>query len=68
MVADGGKDDAQPGRRPQHASGCPRWWQLARAGLTLLEIVAAARRDIALAATARAMLVVGDVILRVPRS
>jgi len=30
--------------------------------------VAAARCDIALAAAARAMLVVGDVILRVPRS
>ena len=45
-----------------------RWWRPARAGLALLEIVAEAKGNDALACGARAIALLGDAVLRTDKN
>lgn len=57
---DGGEPDAEnPHQRTGRRS---RWWRWVRVVLTLLEILATCRYDVALAAAARATVTIGDAV------
>lgn len=52
---------AQPGRRRSTAA---QWWNRLRPGLALVEILAVARQNDALACGARAIALLGDTVFR----
>lgn len=62
-----GGEDGQPDRCPKCSQGRARRWRQVRWLVELLEILAVSRDAVALAAIARATVVVGDVVFQVPR-
>jgi len=65
MTDDAGGEGSQPESPRQDTTSAPRTWRAARLALQLLEILAVARYAVALAAGARATVVIGDAVFRV---
>ncbi len=55
-------DDRDEDRRQRRRETAATWWRRVRPGLLLVEIVAGARQNVALAGAARAIVLLGDAV------